>query len=128
MIGAIVWVFILIKSTFLFILMCPTTMVLIRIARFLDATYLVIIMKIEEITTILRENPNFNLIWIPSCEKQHKVLLNRLKNERIAYLFNNKAMIKRESAQIIVERNVSAHKFDCLCSQLPNDLIGRIFC
>ena len=112
-------------------------------------------MKIEEIEQILRENPTFDLIWIPSSEKQEKVLLNRLKAENIAHLFNHKPSMERakertgfvrgivligkadnrfsnreqrESAPIVVEKNVSAHKFDCLCSQLSDDLIGRIFC
>ncbi len=111
-------------------------------------------MKIEEIEQILRENPTFNLIWIPSNEKQEKVLLNRLKAESIAHLFNHKPSMERakektgfvrgivligkadnrlsnaeqRASAIVVEKNVSAHKFDCLCSQLSDDLIGRIFC
>lgn len=112
-------------------------------------------MHIEQIEQILRENPNFDLIWIPSNEKQHKVLLNRLEKQSIACLFRNQAMMERAkektgfvrgiiligeadnrlsnaeqraSAPIVVEKNVSAHKFDCLCNQLSDDLIGRFFC
>ena len=115
-------------------------------------------MQIKEIETILRENPNFDLIWIPSSEKQHQVLLNRLRKQSQSLVSSfetgnrtkyNKAkqqvgfvrgvvMVgeadnrlsnrkQRESA-IIIEKNVSAEKFDKFCSQLSDDLIIRIFC
>ena len=96
-------------------------------------------MQIEEIITILKENPNFSLIWIPSSQKLEETLIYRLYNRyeqsqfvrgvvMIGKANNRLSNAEQRASATIIEKNVSAERFDKICDTLPRDLLGRIFC
>lgn len=124
-------------------------------------------LKKEEIETILKENPNYDLIWVASSEKNRKSLVYRLKmqtkaleqslfskdeekkrlgTEKYEYygkkvnsirgvvligIADNRLSNKqqRESAEFVVEKNVSSETFDKFCNkELSEKFWGRIYC
>jgi hypothetical protein len=111
-------------------------------------------MQIKEIENILRKNPNFDLIWIPSSEKNHQILLNRLNKQTKNLIDGNKekynhykqttknvrgvmmvgkannrlSNAEQRKSAIMIEKNISANRFDKICEDLPIDLWSRIFC
>lgn len=115
-------------------------------------------MNKKEIEQILEENPNFDLIWVASSQKNEQMLLNRLhkgtkeleksfsSGDRTKYeemrkkasfvrgivmvgVANNRLTnAEQRESAFVIEKNVSAKAFDTFCNKLNEEYIGRIFC